>query len=532
MTSTSLLIVLDGWGHSDAVNDNAIRAANTPAWDALMANAPHSLISGSGSDVGLPAGQMGNSEVGHMNLGAGRVVAQDLTLIDNSIADGSFRENAPLQSAIASVGSGQRLHLIGLLSPGGVHSHESHFSALIDIASEKLADRGVDIVVHAFLDGRDTPPRSAAASLALIEGDLVGRGVGRIASICGRYFAMDRDNRWDRVEAAYSMLTEATATYAADDPIAGLDLAYARGEGDEFVQPTIIGEPMPITDGDAVIFMNFRADRARELSRALVQSSFDEFTRAKRPQLSNFITFTQYADDLGTQAGDQATSCAFPPEFVGNSLGEHLANLDKTQLRIAETEKYAHVTFFFSGGREEPFEGETRILVPSPRVSTYDLAPEMSAREVTDRLIDAITHARFDTIICNFANGDMVGHTGNFHAAVQAVETLDECLGEIVEACRQAGAHCLITADHGNVERMKDPDTGQPHTAHTSELVPLVYVGPRTIEFARGGTLADVAPTLLELMQLPIPAEMTGRSLILDGSEGNSTGSEGAREAS
>lgn len=506
---TTLLVVLDGWGYNPSPVDNAIAAAHTPVWDALWSQAPHTLISGSGRDVGLPAGQMGNSEVGHMSLGAGRIVYQDLTRIGHAIETGEFSSNPALNGAIdTAVASGSALHVMGLLSPGGVHSHEDHIFALVDLA----AARGVKtLYLHAFLDGRDTPPRSAAASLEAAEARLRAAGIGRIASIVGRYFAMDRDKRWDRVERAYDLLQLGEAPFHAESAAAALAAAYARGENDEFVQPTAVhaadAPAVRMNDGDVVVFMNFRADRARQITRAFVADTFDGFARRARAKLADYVMLTRYADDIHA-------SCAFENETPGNTFGEWLAALGKTQLRIAETEKYAHVTFFFSGGREQPFPGEERILVPSPKVATYDLQPEMSAFEVTDKLVDAIRSGRFDAIVCNYANGDMVGHTGIFAAAVKAVETLDVCLGRVVAALRETGAQCLITADHGNVEQMKDPTTGQAHTAHTCEPVPLVYVGPKQIELAANGTLSDVAPTLLTLMELPMPKEMTGRSLV------------------
>jgi 2,3-bisphosphoglycerate-independent phosphoglycerate mutase len=505
---TSLLVVLDGWGYNPSPEANAIAAARTPVWDSLWSTAPHTLISGSGRDVGLPAGQMGNSEVGHMSLGAGRVVYQDLTRIHHAIETGEFATNPALCAALDRAAAGGALHVMGLLSPGGVHSHEDHIFALVDLAAKRGVER---LYLHAFLDGRDTPPRSASASLEAAQARLRAAGVGHVASIVGRYYAMDRDKRWDRTERAYNLLQRGEAPFHADSALDALAAAYHRGESDEFVQPTAIHSadtlPVRMEDGDVVIFMNFRADRARQITRAFVQDAFDGFQRRSRAKLADFVMLTRYADDI-------EASCAFTNETPVNTFGEHLARLGKTQLRIAETEKYAHVTFFFSGGREEPFPGEERILVPSPKVATYDLEPEMSAVEVTDRLVEAIRSRRFDAIVCNFANGDMVGHTGVFAAAIRAVETLDACLGRIVEAVRETGAHCLITADHGNVERMTDPATGQAHTAHTCEPVPLVYVGPETLALADGGVLSDVAPTLLTVMGLPIPAEMTGHSLV------------------
>ena len=504
---TGLLIVLDGFGYSPAIDGNAIAAATTPTWDALWANAPHTLISSSGVDVGLPSGQMGNSEVGHMNLGAGRVVYQDLTRISLAIENGEFAGNAVINGAIDAA-KDSALHVLGLLSPGGVHSHEDHIFALI----AQAASRGVKrIYLHAFLDGRDTPPKSAKESLLRADAEFAKLGVGQTASIVGRYFAMDRDQRWDRVERAYNLLARGEAPFHAENTVAALTTAYQRGESDEFVQPTAVhcadDLPIRIADGDAIVFMNFRADRARELSRAFIANEFTGFTRRTRVRPSAFVTLTHYADDIDAP-------CAFEPDNLPNTFGEYLEGLERTQLRIAETEKYAHVTFFFSGGREVPYAGEDRILIPSPKVATYDLQPEMSAREVTDRLVEAIRSRHYDAIVCNFANADMVGHTGIFSAAVRAVETLDECLDRIVAAVHDTNADCLITADHGNVEQMSDAKTGQAHTAHTCEPVPLIYVGPRKLRFRAGGTLADVAPTLLTLMQLPVPKEMTGRSLI------------------
>ncbi len=522
--TTTLLIVLDGWGYSEESASNAIEAASTPTWHRLWEGHPHTLISGSGMDVGLPDGQMGNSEVGHMNLGAGRVLYQDLTRISKAIKDGDFFHNPVLCAAADSaVASGGALHLMGLLSPGGVHSHEAHFAAMVTLA----AQRGVrHIYVHAFLDGRDMPPKSAAPSLLHLDTLLRESGLGRIASISGRFFAMDRDNRWDRVERGYDLMTAPPASdqdgsFTADSAIDGLNAAYARGETDEFVQPTWInavptapprntaGSTLPegkIVDGDAVLFMNFRSDRARQLTRAFLHDDFKDFTRKRRPGLSSFVTMTEYASDI-------TAPCAYAPTDLRNCLGEHLAKLGQTQLRIAETEKYAHVTFFFSGGSEALVQGEERILIPSPKVTTYDLQPEMSAVEVTNKLVEAIRSRRFDFIICNYANGDMVGHTGVFAAAVRAVETLDGCLDRVTAALAETGGQCLITADHGNVELMQDAASGQPHTAHTCDPVPLLYFGPQAIALKSGGVLSDVAPTLLTLMSLPIPAEMTGRVL-------------------
>lgn len=508
---TALLIVLDGWGHDAATSHspvgggNAIAAARTPVWDRLWSEAPHTLISASAEDVGLPAGQMGNSEVGHMNLGAGRVVHQDLTRIDRAIAGGEFFGNPALNDAIDAVAeTGAALHVLGLLSPGGVHSHESHIAALVGHA----AGRGVDVRLHAFLDGRDTPPRSAAASLEAFE----RRWPGVIASVSGRYYAMDRDRRWDRVRRAWDLLQLGESPLRYEEPLAALAAAYERGEGDEFVQPSLVcprgGDARAIADGDAVAFMNFRADRARQLTRAFLHDDFDGFPRRRRARLGAFVTLTRYADDIDAP-------CAFDNEPPANTFGEIVSRLGKRQLRIAETEKYAHVTFFFSGGREQPFPGEERVLIPSPAVATYDLAPEMATSEVTDHLVAAVEAGAFDVIVCNFAAGDMVGHTGVFPAAVKAVEAIDRSLGRIERAVRRTGSTCLVTADHGNVERMRDGGD-EPHTAHTSSPVPMVLIAPRAVDLAPGGTLADVAPTLLRLMGVAPPAEMTGRCLAVE----------------
>jgi 2,3-bisphosphoglycerate-independent phosphoglycerate mutase len=511
MTKTpTVLIILDGWGYREETEANAIVAARTPTWDKLWEQNPRTLISGSGEDVGLPGGQMGNSEVGHISLGTGRIIHQSISRIDQAISSGEFEQNPAYCEALdKAINKGRAVHLLGLLSPGGVHSHEQHFHAMVDMAIKRGADQ---IYVHAFLDGRDTPPRSAKASLAALEQKLVNSGRGRIVSIVGRYYAMDRDNRWDRVESAYRLLTEGAASYTAANATEALEQAYARDENDEFVAATTVctdqQNPVSIEDGDTVIFMNFRADRAREITRALIEADFDGFERHKQPQLSAFVMTTEYAADIDAP-------CAFPPVQPRNGLGEYLASLGKTQLRIAETEKYAHVTFFFSGGREATFAGEDRILVPSPKVATYDLQPQMSAGEVTEKLTNAIKSGKYDAIVCNYANGDMVGHTGKFDAAVTAVETLDHCIQEVSEALRECGGQALITADHGNVEQMLDPDSGQAHTAHTCELVPLVYLGPADKQFVeQPGRLCDIAPTMLELMGLEIPAEMTGRSLL------------------
>jgi len=502
---TTLLVILDGFGHRTAREDNAILAAKTPNLDRLWQNAPNTLISGSGLDVGLPEGQMGNSEVGHMSLGAGRIVYQSITRIDQAIASGEFAANSAYLDAIdQAVASGKAVHIMGLLSPGGVHSHEEQLFAAVRLAAERGAKQ---LFLHAFLDGRDTPPRSAAPSLARAEAVFSDVGTGRIASVHGRYWAMDRDNRWERIEKSYALLTQGESAHCAESAAEALEAAYARGEDDEFVAPTRIGEPAAFANGDAVLFMNFRADRARQLAQALTSSDFTGFNRVRQPAV-HLVTTTEYAGSLNCPV-------AFPPDTLEDSLGEVLADKGLTQLRIAETEKYAHVTFFFSGGREETFAGETRTLIPSPDVATYDLQPEMSAHEVTDALVDAIQAGSYDFIVVNFANGDMVGHTGQFDAAVAAVETLDACLGRIEAALLAADGEGLITADHGNCEQMRDHDNDQPHTQHTTELVPLIYLGngPHQLD-PEGGILADIAPTILSMMGLNIPAAMTGRSLL------------------
>ena len=506
---TALLLILDGWGYREETDSNAIHSADSPVWDSLWSGRPHTLIDTSGKSVGLPAGQMGNSEVGHMNLGAGRVVYQSLTRIDKDIEEGSFFSNPVLTAAVdKSVEADSALHIFGLMSPGGIHSHEDQIIAMIELAIRQGAPR---IYLHAFLDGRDTPPRSALSSLIRAEKTLLGSKKGRVASMCGRFFAMDRDNRWERVQPAYDMLTQGKSAFHYDNVTTALNAAYERDEDDEFVQASLIGTasdaPAVINDDDVVVFMNFRADRAREITRAFVDEEFDGFQRTARPRLSEFVMLTEYAADI-------AASVAYPPAALENVLGEYLADQNKTQLRIAETEKYAHVTFFFNGGREEPFKNEDRILVPSPDVKTYDLKPEMSAFELTDKLVAAIRSQKYDAIICNYANGDMVGHTGDFDAAVKAVEAVDKCLGQIVAAIEETGSELLITADHGNVEQMLDPETNQPLTSHTSGPVPLVYVGTSGRQFVSEGSLSDLAPTLLSLLDMPAPEEMTGRILL------------------
>ncbi|WP_144818449.1 2,3-bisphosphoglycerate-independent phosphoglycerate mutase [Enterobacter sp. DE0047] len=505
-----VLVILDGYGYREDQQDNAIFNAKTPVMDALWAKRPHTLVDASGLEVGLPDRQMGNSEVGHVNLGAGRIVYQDLTRLDVEIKERTFFSNPALAGAVDNaVAQGKAVHIMGLLSAGGVHSHEDHILAMVELAAARGAEK---IYLHAFLDGRDTPPRSAESSLKRFEEKFAELGKGRVATIIGRYYAMDRDNRWDRVEQAYNLMTQAKGEYQADTAVAGLQAAYARDENDEFVKATVIraaGQAdSAMQDGDALIFMNFRADRAREITRAFVSADFDGFARKKTIKLGEFVMLTQYAADI-------TASCAYPPASLANTFGEWMAKNDKTQLRISETEKYAHVTFFFNGGVEEPFSGEDRILINSPKVATYDLQPEMSSAELTEKLVAAIKSGKYDTIICNYPNGDMVGHTGVFEAAVAAVETLDNCIAEVADAVESAGGQLLITADHGNAEQMRDPATGQAHTAHTNLPVPLIYVGGKSVKAVSGGKLSDIAPTMLSLMGMEIPQEMTGRPLFI-----------------
>ena len=500
-----LLLILDGWGHREDREWNAIAQAEVPNWRRLLDACPHTLIDTHGEHVGLPDGQMGNSEVGHMNIGAGRVVYQELTRIDQAIRDGRFGANPAFASAFDGVrASGGTLHVFALLSPGGVHSHEAHVLAFLDAA----AAAGLEsVAVHAFTDGRDTPPKSAGASLQALHAKCAALPGARIASVIGRYYAMDRDNRWERVAPAYRAITEANAAFHAADALAALEAAYARGESDEFVQPTVIGDGARFVDGDAVVFLNFRADRARELSRAFVQADFAGFARPRPIRLSAFVTLTEYAADLPVSA------VAYPPQSMANTLPEVIAAHGLKQLRIAETEKYAHVTFFLNGGREEAFPGEERVLIPSPKVATYDLQPEMSCPELTAKLTAAIRSRAFDLIVCNIANPDMVGHTGIFAAALKAAEAVDHALGAIAEAIDEVGGVMLVTADHGNLELMRDPVTGEPHTQHTVGPVPLLLVGRQAR--LRPGALCDLAPTILALLGLPQPAEMSGHSLLV-----------------
>ncbi len=502
---TTALFILDGWGYSETSKSNAIAAANTLNWDALWANNPHSSIKTSGLAVGLPDGQMGNSEVGHMNLGAGRVVYQNFTRINKAIEQGSFFENGVLVNGVdKAVKAGKVVHIMGLLSDGGVHSHYEQIIAMCELAAKRGAKA---IYVHGFTDGRDTPPCSAKVPIVVLEKKLKSLGVGKIATLTGRYFAMDRDNRWDRVQTAYDAIVMGKGQFQAKTSEEAIQSAYNRNEKDEFMKATVIGEPAPIQDGDTIVFTNFRPDRARQLTRAFTDTDFVGFKREVHPSCASFVTFTEYAADIKSDV-------AFPPVVLNNTLGEVLSKAGKKQLRIAETEKYAHVTFFFNGGKEAAFDGEDREFIPSPNVATYDVQPEMSASEVTDKLVEVIESGKYDAVICNFANGDMVGHSGIFDAAVKAVEAVDACLARIISALKVNGGQCLITADHGNVEQMLSDDGLQPLTSHTNGPVPLVLFSPDTVLGLKDGTLSDIAPTLLEMMGMEKPKEMSGVSLL------------------
>ncbi len=495
--SLAALIILDGWGYTRRRKGNAVRAASTPTFDEVWRRYPHTLLHASGEDVGLPAGQMGNSEVGHLNLGAGRVVLQELPRIDHAIADGSFFKNRVLTEAVAAA-RGHRLHLLGLCSDGGVHSHIRHLLALLELTKRAGQD---DVVIHAITDGRDTPPDSAGGYLQQLAGH-------RVATVLGRYYAMDRDKRWEREEAAYRALVlgEGERAPTAADAVAQ---AYERGETDEFIRPTVVGEPAPMADGDVVICFDFREDRMRQITRILFDAAFDAFRRPRTPRL-RAATFTEYDAAFKLPV-------AFPGEPIRDGMGATVAAAGLRQLRIAETEKYAHVTYFFNGGDETELPGEERILVPSPKVATYDLKPEMSAREVADRACARIAAGGLSLVVLNFANADMVGHTGSMAAAVAACEAVDGCLGDVVGAVRKQGGACLILADHGNAEVMIDPATGRPHTAHTTNPVPCILVSDGRARLRSGGRLADAAPTLLHLLGLRQPAAMDGRSLVPGG---------------
>ncbi len=497
-----MLVVLDGFGWRERTEDNAVRLARKPSFDRLWESCPHAFLRTSGADVGLPDGQMGNSEVGHLNIGAGRVVMQDLPRITQAFASGAVATSKVLAEFIARLKQGRgACHLLGLVSPGGVHSHQDHAAALARL----LDAAGIPTLVHAFTDGRDTPPRSGRADLAQLA-DVLPPAVP-IATVSGRYYAMDRDKRWERVGRAWRALAEGDAPRFATAE-AAMDNSYARDLTDEFVVPAVIGDYRGMRDGDGLLCFNFRADRVREILAALLDPAFDGFPRPRLPRFAAALGMTQYSTEL-----DRLLTTLFPPEHLDNLLGEVAAAAGRTQLRAAETEKYPHVTYFLNGGREVPFPGEDRIMVPSPKVATYDLQPEMSAPELADRVVAAIDSGKYDLIVLNFANPDMVGHTGSLPAAIKAVETVDAGLGRIAEAVRRQGGALLVTADHGNCEMMRDPETGGPHTAHTTNPVPVLLMGGNAPALD-DGRLADIAPTLLALMGLPQPAEMTGRSLI------------------
>ena len=501
-----VLCILDGWGERDEKDNNAIALAETPVWDRLVRTQPRARLEASAEQVGLPKGQMGNSEVGHMNIGAGRIVMQDLPRIDAAVASGRLAKNPVLLDFIAKLkASGGTCHLLGLMSPGGVHSHQDHMAALARI----LAVFGIPVAIHAFLDGRDTPPKSAKGFLARLKEATAGHKSVSVATVMGRYFAMDRDKRWPRNEKAWRAMVMAEGEKAAD-PMAAVETSYRAGQSDEFMLPAVIGGYAGMKDGDGLLMANFRSDRARQILTALADPAFKEFPRPKVPAFAARLGMVEYSDAL-----NRFFPALFPAEPLDNILGQLVAEAGMKQLRIAETEKYAHVTFFLNGGREELFPGEERILVPSPKVATYDLKPEMSADEVTDNLVAAIDSGKFDLIVVNYANGDMVGHTGILAAAIQAAACIDRCLGRLEEAVKRAGGVLVITADHGNCERMIDEAGDQPHTAHTMNLVPVLMVNPpKGVLGLRDGRLSDVAPTLLKLLGLEQPADMTGRSLI------------------
>ncbi len=497
------LIIMDGWGIGDPNSKtNAVVEGKTPVIDALTAKYPHAKLFCSGEAVGLPDGQMGNSEVGHTNIGAGRVVYQELTRITKAIREGAFFKNPVFMDIVNAVKKNNgALHLMGLLSDGGVHSHNSHLYALLQLAKQEGVEK---VYVHAFLDGRDVPPSSAAEYLEELEAKLKEIGVGKIATISGRYYAMDRDKRWDRVQKAYDAIALGEGVKQPTAAVA-IKKSYEEDKTDEFVVPAVIGDYAGMTNNDGAIFFNFRPDRARELTHAFVDTTFDGFTRKEDLKVP-FATMTQYEKGMNAEI-------AYKPEKLTNTLGEYVSKLGYTQLRIAETEKYAHVTFFFNGGVEQPYEGEDRILVPSPKVATYDLQPEMSAIEVTDKVVDAILSKKYDFIILNYANGDMVGHTGVLEAAEKAVETVDTCVGRFVDAIKQVGGSVCITADHGNAEKMLDEETKEPFTAHTTNPVPFIVVSDK-VKKVHDGALCDIAPTLLKLAGIEAPAEMTGKALV------------------
>lgn len=498
-----VLIILDGWGYRTTTVSNAIAAASTPCWDWLWGHYPHALLAASGAQVGLPKRQMGNSEVGHMHLGAGRLLQQDLTRINLAIANGDFFTNKILHNIATKTHN--RVHILGLLSSGGVHSHEQHIHALLDLLAQY---QHPNLYLHVFLDGRDTPPGEAQHSLAKLSAKMRTIGCGKISSVIGRFYALDRNLKWDRIQTAYELIVNRQAKFVADDALSALLAAYERGESDEFVQATICGDPSQgaVQDNDTIIFMNFRADRARQLSTAFLAADFPYFARRNLPKLDCFASLTEYDHNLPALT-------IFPPETITNDLGAIISQHGLKQLRIAETEKYAHVTYFFNCGREEPLAGEDRILIPSPAVKHYNLQPEMSAGALTASLIAAIEQQKYQLIICNYANADMVGHSGDFAATVKAIETIDQCLAAVSTALDKTGAEAIITADHGNAENMFNTQTHQVNTAHTTAQVPAIYIGRTTQQHHNKGALTDIAPTILHLLNLPIPQEMTGKIL-------------------
>jgi len=508
MQNTKLLLILDGWGYSSDKSNNAIALANTPNWDCFLENYPNTLIGTSGESVGLPDGQMGNSEVGHLTIGSGRIIEQDFTRIDNDIKSGEFFSNAVLCQALSAASQKDKaVHILGLLSDGGVHSHQDHIFAVLQLAKQRKCGK---VYIHVFTDGRDTPPNSALSYVAELEAKILELGVGKIVSIVGRFYAMDRDYRWERISKAYELIAQGKAEHSSNSAQEAIQKSYDLGENDEFIAPTTVGSPVKVNQDDLIIFMNYRADRARQITLALTSPKFDEFTR-DRFSPCNFVCLTEYKKDFNLE-------CAYPPISVKNTLGDCISDLGFSQLRIAETEKYAHVTFFFNGGVEDILPGEDRKLIQSPHVKTYDLKPEMSAYELTDKLVSEIRNQKYKLIICNFANTDMVGHTGNLEAAIKAVEAVDSCLGKIYLVAKETETEVLITSDHGNVEQMLNSKTQKSHTAHTTNPVPLIYIGTKknSLLGPHIGTLADLAPTLLSLMDIEQPKEMTGQNLLID----------------
>ena len=508
MQNTKLLLILDGWGYSSDTSNNAIALANTPNWDCFLENYPNTLIGTSGESVGLPDGQMGNSEVGHLTIGSGRIIEQDFTRIDNDIKSGEFFSNAVLCQALSAASQKDKaVHILGLLSDGGVHSHQDHIFAVLQLAKQRKCGK---VYIHVFTDGRDTSPNSALNYVAELEAKILELGVGKIVSIVGRFYAMDRDYRWERISKAYELIAQGKAEHSSNSAKEAIQKSYDLGENDEFIAPTTVGAPVKVNQDDLIIFMNYRADRARQITLALTSPKFDEFTR-DRFSPCNFVCLTEYKKDFNLE-------CAYPPISVKNTLGDCISDLGFSQLRIAETEKYAHVTFFFNGGVEDILPGEDRKLIQSPHVKTYDLKPEMSAYELTDKLVSEIRNQKYKLIICNFANTDMVGHTGNLEAAIKAVEAVDSCLGKIYLVAKETETEVLITSDHGNVEQMLNSKTQKSHTAHTTNPVPLIYIGTKknSLLGPHIGTLADLAPTLLSLMDIEQPKEMTGQNLLID----------------